>query len=401
MKERLSESDGLAESRAETDRLFGLLTDGDLMIRPLPQRHRLIFYLGHLEAFDWNQAGRLALGEPHIEKSLDQLFARGIDPEPGQLPADQPSDWPSVEQAYGYVAQVRERLDEIWSEVPPEIQQTAIEHRWMHAETLAYQLHNLPFQMKRKPAVARESSGPPPESRFLTIPAGKATMGRRPGTQFGWDNEFNEFSVNVPEFSVAEHKVTNAEYLEFVNQGHPPPFFWTREGDRWFYRGMFESLPLPLNAPVYATQTEATEYAKWRGADVMTEAQFHRAAYGTTGEGEREYPWGDEPGVRGNFDFRHWDPTAVTEDSGGRSAFGVAQLVGNGWEWTKTPFGPFPGFQPRPNYPGYSADFFDDSHFVLKGASPRTAKVLTRRSLRNWFRPEYPYLYATFRLVEN
>jgi len=133
----------------------------------------------------------------------------------------------------------------------------------------------------------------------------------------------------------------------------------------------------------------------------MTEAQFHRAAYGTTGEGEREYPWGDEPGVRGNFDFRHWDPTAVTEDSGGRSAFGVAQLVGNGWEWTKTPFGPFPGFQPRPNYPGYSADFFDDSHFVLKGASPRTAKVLTRRSLRNWFRPEYPYLYATFRLVEN
>jgi formylglycine-generating enzyme required for sulfatase activity len=76
-------------------------------------------------------------------------------------------------------------------------------------------------------------------------------------------------------------------------------------------------------------------------------------------------------------------------------------MVGNGWEWTKTPFGPLPGFTPRPNYPGYSADFFDDRHFVLKGASQRTAAMLTRRSLRNWFRPDYPYLYATFRVVEN
>ena len=91
----------------------------------------------------------------------------------------------------------------------------------------------------------------------------------------------------------------------------------------------------------------------------------------------------------------------MTGYPGGSSAFGVAQMVGNGWEWTRTPFAPLPGFQPHANYPGYSADFFDDKHFVLKGASPRTASILTRRSLRNWFRPDYPYLYATFRVVEN
>jgi formylglycine-generating enzyme required for sulfatase activity len=401
MMEKNLGTEALAESRAETDRLFRLMVDDDLFVRPLPQRHRLIFYLGHLEAFDWNQAGHMALGEPHLDKSLDQLFARGIDPEPGQLPSDQPSDWPTAEQAHAYVAQARERVDQIWREVPPEIRQTAIEHRWMHAETLAYQLHNLPFEKKHKPSRVQHAFGLPPENRFRTIPSGVATLGRKPGTQFGWDNEFEEVSVHVPEFAAAEYKVTNGEYLPFVNQGNAVPHFWTRQGKEFFYRGMFELVPLPLDAPVYVTQQQAADYAKWRGADLMTEPQFHRAAYGTPEGAEREYPWGDDAGVRGNFDFRHWDPVSVTADPRGRSSFGVAQLVGNGWEWTKTPFGPFPGFEPRPNYPGYSADFFDDSHFVLKGASPRTAQVLTRRSLRNWFRPDYPYLYATFRLVEN
>ncbi|HWF47425.1 MAG TPA: SUMF1/EgtB/PvdO family nonheme iron enzyme, partial [Bryobacteraceae bacterium] len=79
----------------------------------------------------------------------------------------------------------------------------------------------------------------------------------------------------------------------------------------------------------------------------------------------------------------------------------VRQLIGNGWEWTGTPFRPFPGFQPRPSYPGYSANFFDDDHFVIKGGSPRTSALLLRQSFRNWFRRDYPYLYATFRCVEN
>jgi formylglycine-generating enzyme required for sulfatase activity len=74
--------------------------------------------------------------------------------------------------------------------------------------------------------------------------------------------------------------------------------------------------------------------------------------------------------------------------------------VGNGWEWTSTPFGPFPGFRPLRAYPGYSRDFFDGRHFVMKGASPRTPLGLVRPSFRNWFQPHYPFAYATFRCVE-
>ena len=96
---------------------------------------------------------------------------------------------------------------------------------------------------------------------------------------------------------------------------------------------MFEEIPLPLGWPVYVTQREAERYAAWAGKAIPTEEQFHRAAYGGNG---RLYPWGNTApaGDVGNFDFRRWDPEPVSETPGGKSAFGVHQLVGNGWEWT-------------------------------------------------------------------
>jgi formylglycine-generating enzyme required for sulfatase activity len=64
-------------------------------------------------------------------------------------------------------------------------------------------------------------------------------------------------------------------------------------------------------------------------------------------------------------------------------------------------FGPFPGFEPFSFYPGYSAPFFGGEHYVLKGASPRTAACFLRRSFRNWFRSTYRHVYAGFRCVDN
>lgn len=75
------------------------------------------------------------------------------------------------------------------------------------------------------------------------------------------------------------------------------------------------------------------------------------------------------------------------------------ELIGNGWEWTSTPFAPLPGFEPMASYPQYSADFFDGKHYVMKGASPVTPRELIRRSFRNWFYDDYPYMYAKFRCV--
>jgi formylglycine-generating enzyme required for sulfatase activity len=84
----------------------------------------------------------------------------------------------------------------------------------------------------------------------------------------------------------------------------------------------------------------------------------------------------------------------------GGSPSGVRELVGNGWEWTGTPFQPFPGFRADlPDYPGYSADFFDGRHSVLLGGSWATDRRLVRRSFRNWYQPHYPYVFTKFRLA--
>jgi len=145
---------------------------------------------------------------------------------------------------------------------------------------------------------------------------------------------------------------------------------------------------------VYVSRDQAAAYAAWAGKRLPTEAEYQRAAFGSGDESELSL----EP-VRDNFDFHEWDPVPVS--SSRENKFGVVQLVGNGWEWTSTVFQPFPGFEPFPFYPGYSANFFDGQHHVMKGASQRTAAKLVRPSFRNWFRSSYPYAYATFRVAEN
>ena len=393
----------LNAAREETDKLFSLIRAGSIYERPVAQRHRLIFYLGHLEAFDWNQIAAGHLSAARFNPTFDKLFEAGIDPDSKSLPTDRPSDWPSLYEVHSYCKRVRHEIDLLLPKADERIVYTAIEHRLMHAETLAYLMHSMPFEQKSAPCL-----GPMPVStvsveRPVAIPAGVATLGRRRDKSFGWDNEFEENRVEVPRFSIDRHKVTNRQYLAFVRDGAPPPHFWTKESGRWYCRGMFGLAPLALDAPVYVTQREAAAYAKWAGKSLPSESQFHRAAYGTRRGIEREYPWGSSDPVssHGNFDFHYWDPISVNATPAGDSDFGVSQLVGNGWEWTSTVFAPFPGFHVDSNYPGYSANFFDGEHYVLKGASPRTAACFLRRSFRNWFRADYPYVFATFRCVEN
>jgi formylglycine-generating enzyme required for sulfatase activity len=397
----------LAQARATTDALFASVLPDALYDRPVEERHRLIFYLGHLEAFDWNLI-HPTTGLASFHPSFDQLFAFGIDPEAGRHPQDQRADWPNRDEILRYNRRVRQALDEVSDRVSAQLLSVAVEHRLMHAETFAYLLHQVPAAQKRIPAPPGYSPGPAPANVFIEIPGGPVTLGQQrrcaeSASAFGWDNEFDGHQVSVPDFAMSRYKVTNAEYLAFVRAGAAPPRFWRLSDDRWYWQTMSgDKVPLSPDWPVYVTHDEAEAYAAWRGKRLPTEAEFHRAAYGTPEGDERLYPWGNRPpeGRRGNFDGVGWDPVAVTGTPAGDSAFGIAQLVGNGWEWTSTVFQPFPGFEAFSFYPGYSAQFFDGHHYVLKGGSPRTAAPLLRRSFRNWFRSSFPYAYAGFRCVE-
>jgi gamma-glutamyl hercynylcysteine S-oxide synthase len=426
----------LLNARARTDEIFRIVREEAIYDRPIPERHRIIFYVGHVEAFDWNLLAERAFGLRSFQRTFDHLFAFGIDPVDGGLPSDTPADWPSRAEVDRYNRRLRDELDhaiEQALERPEEghpqlieMLEVAVEHRLMHAETLAYMLHRLPSDRKIGAIESTPWKSHHAKSHLVDIPAGHATLGmeRHKEDEFGWDNEFNAHEVAVKEFAIDAHNVTNHDFLRFIQAGGyehrslwsqeawdwkakdgvTHPMFWRREGNIWMYRTMFGEVRLPQEWPVYVSHAEASAYAKWLGRKLPTEAQFHRAAYGTPVDiAERSYPWGEEaPNAnRGNFDFKSWDPAPVGSHSAGASAFGVHDLVGNGWEWTRTEFAPFPGFATMPFYPGYSANFFDGKHYVMKGGSPRTAACMLRRSFRNWFQPHYPYVYATFRCVED
>ena len=425
----------LEEARACTDALFAIVRHEAIYDRPISERHRIIFYTGHLETFDWNLLGQRFFGLASFSPAFDELFAFGIDPVGTGLPTDKPEDWPRPEKVAGHNRALRETLDanlaaaasgagEFEADLA-RLLNVAIEHRLMHAETLAYMLHQLPIHRKYPQEASPLLYASAMRPHMVEIPAGNATLGlsRENGNAFGWDNEFEEHSVAVPAFRIDAYPVTQGEFLSFVNDGGyqdcsmwnnsdwewlqasgiTHPAFWVRREGAWFHRTMFEEIPLPVDWPISVSHAEANAYARWAGKELPSEAEWHRAAYGTPQGSERAFPWGNESPTpaRGNFDFVRWDPSPVSAFAAGASAFGVTDLLGNGWEWTRTPFAPFEGFEPFPFYLGYSANFFDGKHYVMKGGSARTAASMLRRSFRNWFQPHYPFVYAAFRCVEH
>jgi gamma-glutamyl hercynylcysteine S-oxide synthase len=429
----------LRDARRRTDELFAVVKPDSLYERPIAERHRIVFYIGHLEAFDWNLFRGRVFPFESFHPDFDRLFAFGIDPVGGGLPNDRASDWPSMAAVREYVERVRNTLDDELADAfvnaddrkfdgfpLATLINVAIEHRLMHAETLAYMLHQLPLDQKISPQESLKLISPTVLHRSIEIPAGQVTMGiSRSSGLFGWDNEFESHTAEMPAFGIDQYKVTNCQFLEFVvaggydtdefwihnedgqdwnwksREGIRQPAFWKRDGEQWLYRTMFEDVPLPLDWPVYVSHAEARAYANWAGKRLPSEAEWQRAAYATPSGEERDYPWGNELAAQnvGNFDFANWSPTPVNAFARNQSAFGVCGMLGNGWEWTSTEFSPFPGFEPFPFYRGYSADFFDGKHFVMKGGSSRTAACMLRRTFRNWFQAHYQYIYAGFRCV--
>jgi len=407
-------TDWYSRNRARTRALFDLVADEAYYTRPIDLRHPIVFYEGHLPAFSFNTLVKRALGGDSIDSTLETLFARGIDPSEEEAGNTRQNQWPSRTTVQQFAAEadrrVRAALARSDLAVPgdplrhrSEAAYAILEHEAMHQETLLYMWHRLPLDRKRRPADYQPRvDGDVPTQEWIDIPAGCATLGENEDAlRFGWDNERPRHRAPVDAFRIERHDVTNADFLEFVNQGGPTPAFWERHHDAWYWRGMFDLIPLPLSWPVYVSQADAAAFAAWRGYRLPTEAEFQRAAYGTSSDDERSYPWGSASpsSEHGVFDFTSWDPHPAGSHPAGRSAWGVDDLVGNGWNWTSTVFAPFPGFRAIPSYPEYSADFFDGEHFVMKGASPATARELIRPTFRNWFRPRYPYVYATFRCV--
>src|ERR1700731_1411151 len=204
----------IAQARSRTDELFRIVREEAIYDRPIPERHRIIFYLGHVEAFDWNLLAQRAFGLRTVQRTFDDLFAFGIDPVGGGLPNDRPGDWPERDEVEIYNRRLRNELDHAVehalsrpAEGHPQLiamLEVAIEHRLMHAETLAYMLHRLPTERKVRGPISPSHGAARMKSRLVEIPAGRVTLGLKyvTGDEFGWDNELESQEVDVAEFAI-------------------------------------------------------------------------------------------------------------------------------------------------------------------------------------------------------
>src|SRR5580704_5598804 len=101
----------LLDARTRPAAIIRMDRDAAIYDSTIPERHRLIFYVGHVESFDWNLLADRAFGLRPFQRTFDHLFAFGIDPVDGGLPTDTPLDWPTREEVERYNRRLREELD--------------------------------------------------------------------------------------------------------------------------------------------------------------------------------------------------------------------------------------------------------------------------------------------------
>ncbi|MGZ8852605.1 MAG: SUMF1/EgtB/PvdO family nonheme iron enzyme, partial [Thermoanaerobaculia bacterium] len=246
--------------RARSRRLFQIPHPEAYFDRPIALRNPIVFYEGHLPAFCVNTLLKSALKQSGINGEYEQLFERGIDPEDETVVKSPGSLWPARGDVQAYGAAVDAaiekalRCERIEDDAVPQLRAgeaalCIIEHELMHQETLLYMFHNMSYDRKvpQKSGVINTSNTRRETKCAVTVPAGAATLGTTRAKQpFGWDNEFDAHQVEVEAFTIDRYSVTNGDYLACMNAtGAPPPHFWLRRDGQWFWRGMFELVPLP------------------------------------------------------------------------------------------------------------------------------------------------------------
>ena len=342
---------------------------------------------------------------------------------------------PSRETTLDYMRKILELVVERLDSHERSAQETylyllSVLHEDMHGEAFTYMRQTLEYPEPQLRIAHGDSTpdelreGPLPGD--VEIPEATFELGATPDLPFVFDNEKRAHAVKIPPFKIARAPVTNAAFAEFVDDrgyirrdlwsyqgrvwqtktGAQRPIYWRRGQNGWLRRHFDKLVPLEEHAPViHVNWYEAEAYCNWAGRRLPTEAEWEMAASaepandsGGIAERKRRYPWGDElPSPdRTNLDSRLLECADVAAYPSGDSAFGCRQMIGNVWEWTTSPFYPFPGYVVDFPYKEYSAPWFGYRK-VLKGGAWATRSRLACNTYRNFFQPYRNDIFAGFR----
>ena len=273
------------------------------------------------------------------------------------------------------------------------------QHQELIVTDLKFNLGNNPLHPPYRTDLVRTVGSAPPLD-FVTFPAGEVQIGAT-GDGFYFDNEAPRHRVLLPGYALANRLVTNAEYAEFVRAGgYEDARLWLSDGWSWmreagvtgplYWREMDQEYllgglaPLDREVPVvHVSYYEADAYARWAGCRLPTEQEWEHAAAAQS--------------CHGNFAADQVLHPRVAQGTQGP----VDQLYGDVWEWTASPYVPYPGYRPLAGTLGEYNGKFMSNQLVLRGGSCETPDDHVRSSYRNFFYPPDRWQFSGIRLARD
>ncbi len=410
------------------ERLFSSLKEEAYFQAPDPLRHPLIFYFSHTAAFYVNKlkiSGALKTG---INEHFEQIFAKGVDPVQAKELKKEKIKWPTIEAVQQYRVTVHQLLLEMIQNIDLRHDDSkkhplwaflmGIAHERIHFETSSVLIHQLPIEHLNHPTGWHYA---PTEGGILTdnileVSGRDIILGKKDFSKFGWDNEYGSIKVTVPDFLAAQNMVTNKQFHEFLSEGgYDNKNFWSKEGFLWkqqtntkqpkfwvdcegtfFYRALFDLLPLPEQWPVEINFYEAEAYSHWKGEGwrVMREPEYRCISEEATLSSDQLFS-----GEFANINLQYFSPSPVGLFSDGDPTL-FNDVSGNLWEWIDTDFHALPGFKTHDFYPEFSTPYFDKHHIMMLGGSWATTGSSALPDYRLWFRRNF-FQHAGFRIVRS
>ena len=417
-------------ARARTLLLVDSLSEDDLHRQHDVLMSPIIWDLGHIAHFEelWlvrNLEGPVEFGEmPGIYNPFEHpRRVRGA------------LDLPGRDEVLEILAEVRQRVLEKIETLDLEagdpllrdgyVYAMVAQHEYQHNETI---LQTLQLKLGEPYRAARSVVVPEPRlsvavGSMVRFPGGAVPVGTN-DRRVAYDNERPQHHVELRPFSIDVAPVTNAQYLEFMEDGGyrrrelwsdagwawkesdnaDSPKYWSRDGSTWHSRMFDRTGPVDPRRPVcHVTYHEAEAYARWAGKRLPNEFEWEAAASFDPATGEhRLFPWGNEPWTpdKANLDQLSFDTAPVGAYPLNVSPLGCYGMIGDVWEWTSSDFAGYPGYQTFP-YPEYSEVFFGTEYKVLRGGSFATRPGAIRNTFRNWDYPIRRQIFSGFRCASD